>query len=983
MSLHHDPDPSKLARELRLLIRGDVLIEDWQRAMYATDASCYEIVPTCVVIPKGKEDVVQVVRYAYEHKMPLTARGGGSGLAGQALTKGIVIDFSTHLNRILQFDEESSTITVETGVYKGDVDAYLKARGKFLPPDPASSQYCTIGGLIATNGAGPHTVKYGNMIQYVVSLEVVLPNGEVIMTHPVAIDSSEFKLILSAKTLEGEIYRKLHELLEKHGETIRMAQPKVRKNVCGYRLERVINDGYFDLGQLIVGSEGTLGIILEAKMRVLDIPKATSLALLYFDDLEKMDVAVGKIGLLKFTPSAVEFFDQAVIERAKAVYPEIARSVPSETHVALAVEFDGNGREEVESQLDAAKPFLNSCDAISVEFGSERKRVEQLWQIRKKAVGLVMKIRGKRKPLWFVADIVVPAIHLGKFIGRIHDTCAKYGFEAVVYGHAGDGHMHIRPLLSLQDEKEINLVTKVAQEIFELGTSLGGSISGEHGDGLARSEYTRLVYGQEVADLFMRVKNLFDSRGIMNPDKKPKGSPGLLIQNLRYGTDYKRRQITPALNWSIKENRVIRKITCYDEELDYASEVELCHGCGQCRSRSYENRMCPVYKGLGNEIDSCRGRNNLLRWMLKLAGLAEDFALTDEYRDAIYKHCIQCKMCHIECLSNVNVAKLMAEARARYADVKGIPKGYSFFIDIDKYGRMGSKMAPASNWLFANPIFRYGMEVATGISRKRRFPAFSRPTFEERFAKHVCPSGDRMEVVFFYDTYINFNNPQLGMTIVDVLEANGCRVICPSQKSSGLPALIEGAPEKGRKIALYNIEQLAPYAKRGVPIVCFSPSAGIALKMEYENVVNGLDVRTVAENTMDLHEFLWNLHQRELLVAPMKPVKRHVNLHFHCHTLVQKVEPEVKNALGLIPDLKYEVLERGCCGIGGSYGFIKGNLENSMKIGSDLFNAVRASNLPTYSTGESCKMQIEQGSGREIRLTIELIAESLGLLRDS
>ena len=389
--------------------------------------------------------------------------------------------------------------------------------------------------------------------------------------------------------------------------------------------------------------------------------------------------------------------------------------------------------------------------------------------------------------------------------------------------------------------------------------------------------------------------------------------------------------------------------------------------------------MCPVFKGLGSEIDSCRGRNDLLRWMLKRDGLAEDFALTDEYRDIIYDHCIQCKMCYIDCPSNVNVAKLMAETRARYAAVRGTPKGYSFFVNIDKYGRMGTAASPVSNWLFANAVFRYGMEATTGISRKRRFPDFVRPTFENRFAKHQPPTGERTDVVFFYDTYLNFNNPQLGMTIVDLLEANGCRVLCPPQGSSGLPALIEGAPAEGKKQAQFNVENLAPYAKRGIPIVCFSPSAGLALKIEYENVLDGPDVRAVAENTVDIHEFLWALYQRGALHLPLRPVEKQVNLHFHCHTLVQKVDQQVKDVLALIPGLHYQVLEKGCCGIGGSYGFI--NFDKSMRIGSDLFMAVGASEIETYSTGESCKMQIEQGSGKHIGLTTELLAESFGFGR--
>ncbi|MGH9877498.1 MAG: FAD-linked oxidase C-terminal domain-containing protein, partial [Nitrososphaerales archaeon] len=508
-------------------------------------------------------------------------------------------------------------------------------------------------------------------------------------------------------------------------------------------------------------------------------------------------------------------------------------------------------------------------------------------------------------------------------------------------------------------------------------TSVNGSVSAEHGDGLARSEFIKDVYGNEIYLLFVKVKELFDPKNILNPNKKVT-LQGTFVKNFRYG--YERREQKNILNWQINDSKVTTKITGYNTELSYGNEVDLCHGCGSCREQNFGLRMCPVYKGLNDEVSSCRGRNNVLRWLSKMDGLSKEFALTEEYRDIIYKYCVQCKMCLVDCPSNVNVGKSMAEARAAYAKVNGLPKGYEYFVNIDKHASLGCKLAPLSNFLMSNKLFRAILESKTGIDSRKRFPKFSKKTFDKVFEEytHETRTSFSKRVAFFCDTYIRYVDPMLGIRLVKMLQKNGYDVVFPEQMSSGLPALLEGAPDVGRQIAEYNVKHLHQYASKGIPVICFSPSSSIALKMDYLNVLDNEQTRTVAENTYDIHEFLSNLHGRNELDTNFRPIDEEVGIHFHCHTIVQGVDKHVLNLLKLIPKLKYHIVEKGCCGVGGSYSFIKDNYDLSMQIGKELFNLVKQERK-VYTTGESCMLQIEEGSNKNLGLTIDLIARAYGI----
>ncbi|MEO9365131.1 MULTISPECIES: FAD-binding and (Fe-S)-binding domain-containing protein [Candidatus Nitrosocaldus] len=966
----------QLVDELRASIKGRVLTGMLDRYMYASDASAYEMLPLCIVIARDVQDVVSTVKVAYKHGIPVTARGGGSGLAGQAIGSGIIIDL-THMNRLLALNLEDGYVTVEAGMYKGVLDRELKRHGKFIPVDPSSSDYCTIGGMIANNASGAHTVKYGSMIDYVEELDVVLADGSIIHARKVDLNYDD-------DSVEARLARELYSILAPKMGVIREGFPKVSKNSSGYRIDRVLlNEHTVDLAKLFVGSEGTLGIVVRASLRIIDIPRFRALALLAFDDTYNAALYVRDI-MARLRAATVELLDRTVIDIARSIDSNFGYGY-KDYECILFVELDGNSIDDVRSMMDKLISISSNAKGLKhITCSYDEDEISRLWEVRKRALAYTMKVRaGKSKPIAFIEDPVVQVDKLPDLVDALRRIYRMYGVQYTLYGHAGDGNLHTRPILDLSSDDGLRVMKALAYEVFNVVKKMKGSISAEHGDGLARSEFVRMLYGDEIYSLFVKIKQILDPKNIMNPEKKVTNHRDLLVKNLRYSKGVSRDDDNNTmLVWGSKSSAIARRITGYEDELAYVDEVGLCHGCGMCRELNYKVRMCPVYKGLQDEVASCRGRNNVLRWLLNIAHTVEkqeqDALMgSKEYEELIYKYCIQCKMCLIDCPSNVNVGKIMAEARARYAKINGLPKGYAYFAEIDRYAKLACRYSWLSNMLINSRLFRIALEHLAGIDARKRIPRFSSKMFDDLFHEYRQPALDK-SVAFFADTYIRYIDPMLGLKIVRILNINGYRVEFPEQLSSGLPAILEGAVDKARRIVEFNTSSLYPYASKGIPIVTFSPSASLALRMEYLNVLDDHRSRAVAEHVQDVHELLYNLKSRAELVE-FKPVDEDILVHMHCHTIVQGYDRHLISLLKSIPSLRFSILEKGCCGVGGSYSFIKDNYALSMQIGRELFDAVKASEKRVYTTGESCRLQIEEGSGRDVGLTIDLIAKAYNI----
>ncbi len=985
-----------IASSISKRIKGELLWDDWQRVMYATDASHYEILPLCAVLPKEAEDVVNVVKFAHEQGLPVIPRGGGSGLVGGALGSGIVFDFSKHMKQIFEIGEDY--VVCEPGIFRNNLEFEVEKKGLSFPPNPSSSAYCCIGGMIGANGSGAHSLKYGHTIDYLEALDLVLYDGSLVHLGKVKLDSQEWKEIRSQgnSTPRSRIYNQLFDLTSTKVSTIRASMPKVSKNSAGYRLDLIFDekDNSFNPAKVICGSEGTLGIVVRAQFRLIKKPQRRGFLILRYDSFKAMGDAIPSI--TKRGPSATELMDKSVIDAASVLNPEVRELNNNDKLIALIVEFDGDDEKKISQELRELQEEMRQQNPNPSEIITDPKEIERIWSMREEALGFAYKVRkGEKRTEALIEDTVVPPEKLGEYLQKLVDVYKEMGFEQMSWGHVSEGNIHTRPFVNYKSASELERAQELADRIYALVASYHGSSTGEHSDGILRAPYLKVIYEEKLVELFKDVKKIFDPSGLMNPGKKTDALELSPLRNLRYGANYSTKPSAAmyVMNWGGQSTRVIQGITGRNVALDYEHEVESCFGCGKCREQSQKSRMCPIYDAEYEEVSACRGRNNLLRWMNKIGGLASDFATTKEYGEAIYKNCIQCKMCLIDCPANTDVGKLMAEARARYTKARGVPKGYNFFFEIDKYAKYGCSIAPLSNWAMRNSFMRYLTEKIAGIDRRKHFPPFHRKTFVQRFysssstahekilPERVNPQGAEDYVAFFYDTYLNYNDPELGLRIVRLFEKNKLTVIVPEQKSSGMPAIIEGAPDKGKEYARYNVSRLYPYAARGVPIVCFSPSAGLTLKNDYLDVLDTPESRLVSENTFDIHEFIIKLERDgALLKEEIRPIGiEKFLLHLHCHSLVQKVDTQVKEALSYIPGLQFDLLENGCCGNGGSYSFIAGNYLRTVKMGRGLIHDIQNSKVPVYSTGESCKVQLEQGAGQRIGLTSELLCQAFGV----
>lgn len=981
----------RVANSIAKLIKGDVLWDDWQRVMYATDASSYEILPLCVVIPRTAEDVTNVVRFAHEQGIAVTPRGGGSGLVGGALGSGIVFDFSKYMNKIITIDDES--ITCEPGIFRDNLESAVEKKGLTLPVNPSSSAYCSIGGMIGANASGAHSLKYGHTIDYLESVDLVLYDGTLVSLQEVNLDSEDWKelRVKGNSNHRSRIYNELFDLVSKNNETIKRSMPKVSKNSAGYRLDLAVDEEkrIFSPAKVVCGSEGTFGIVVRARFRLIKKPKKRGFLILHYDSFKSMGDAIPSI--TKHRPSATELMDKSVIDAASVLNPQVKDLNKGDKQIALIVEFNGDDQDEITRQLKNLQEEISNENKNESEIITDQKEIERIWNLREESLGFAYKVReGERRTEGLVEDTVVPPEKLGKYLGELMRIYKEMGLKQMSWGHVSEGNIHSRPFLNYKSAEDLKKAKELADKVYSLVGSYNGSSTGEHSDGILRAPYIKTIYNEEMIEIFKNAKRIFDPSGLMNPRKKVDSLDESPLRDLRYGENYSTKPSAAmyVMNWGAESTKVIKDITGREIALDFEHEVESCFGCGRCREQSNTSRMCPVYDAQYEEVSACRGRNNLLRWMNKIGGLASEFSTTKEYGKAIYENCIQCKMCLIDCPANTDVGKLMAEARARYTKVRGVPKGYKFFFDLDRYANYGCATAPISNWAMKNPFMRYFTEKVAGIDRRKNFPPFHRERFVQLFNdshSKINPvdikENENGYVVFFYDTYLNYNDPNLGMRIVRMFEKNGLQVIVPEQKSSGMPAIIEGDPAKGRKYAKLNISNLAPFAFKGAKIVTFSPSAGLTLKNDYLDVYDTAESRIVSENTLDIHEFLCELNKNKLLRKDiMKPTEtKNCYIHMHCHTIVQHAENQVKEALSYVPELEFDILENGCCGNGGSYSFIAGNYLRSMKMGKGLVEDIKRSTIPVYSTGESCKVQLEQGTMKSVGLTSELLCASFGV----
>jgi len=961
-----DPDlRARLERDLRASLAGEVRFDAVARSLYATDASPYRIAPHGVVFPRHPGDVRAALEVARAHGVPLLMRGGGTSLAGQTVGEAVVVDTSRHLDQVLAVDPEARTARVEPGVVRDRLNARLAPLGLHFTPDISTSDRATIGGMVANDSAGTRSIKYGKTVDQVIAMTVLLADGAVSELRTVA--GPELEARLAARGVEGDAYRTVHRIVFEHEAEIRARTPRVMRRVAGYHLDELLPGRPFNLAKLVCGSEGTLAAILDVTLALHPVPRRRVLALLHFDALAAALEAVPAI--VAHGPSAVELIDRDLFELAAdnpALAPHIGW-VRGDPAAVLSVEFDGDDDAELAAHLDAlaADPGAGGR-AYATYLASDAAAQHEVIEFRKKGLGIYATVPGAAKPTPFIEDAAIPIEHLADYVPQVLEVCRRHGARAVLYGHASVGVLHVRPLLDLKRGEGVAAFRAIADEVFALVQRYGGSWSGEHGDGLARSEKLREAFGETVYQAFVDVKRAFDPEGVWNPGKIVGAPP--MTGNLRYGVGY------PAVHLP----------TVFDfgpEGLLGAAEA--CTGVGACRKEGV-GTMCPSYMATRDEAHGTRGRANVLREAI-VGGLPG--GLTSREVHDVLDLCLECKACKAECPSRVDVGKLKSEVLQAAYDAHGTPFSARFIGGVARLAPLGQALAPLANALLPLAPVRWGIERATGIDRRRTLPAFARQRFDRAFARRrrararagppLAATGDAPRVALFVDTWANFHEPGPAHAAVRVLAAVGARVELVPYRCCGRPLISQGLLREARAQATANVAALRPYVERGVPILGLEPSCVSAFTDDYPDLLPGPDTDALARHVRPLEAWLagrWS--SGDLRPAEVfEPGDAPVLLHGHCH---QKAVLGTGPARAVLGWAAHEVREvdAGCCGMAGSFGYTHHAL--SLAIGEQrLFPAVRAHAGEVVACGFSCRHQLADATGTRPRHVAETLAGAL------
>ena len=979
-ALARDPGPTvseyvDLAADLREAVGGDVRFDEYAQILYATDGSIYQARPAGIVYPETAADVRAAVSVATDHEVPILPRGAGSSLAGQTVGPGcVVLDMSRHMDGLLEVDPEAQRATIQPGIVQDDLDAHLADYGLKFAPDPASSNRATVGGGIGNNSTGAHSVRYGITDAYTEEVKAVLSDGSLLHARPVVLDSQEYEDIVSKDDREAEIYETVRSLIEDNEAEIADRYPELKRRVSGYNLDRVIYENadgetVINLAKLYVGSEGTLGVIVEATLGLVTVPDETALVLYCFENLVDAMAAVPEA--LEFDVSAVELMDDEVFRLAAESdgYDEYVEPIPEGTAAALMLEYDSELHDDFEAAVAETNAyFVDDGDAFdAIEAYSEDDQAD-IWKLRKAAIPLLMSLQGDPKPYPFIEDATVPPEELAEYVTEFEAVLDDHGTSAAYFAHAGSGTLHIRPILNLKDEDGIETMHSITDDVTDLVLKHHGAFSGEHGDGMARTEFNPKMYGEDLWHAFKAVKTAFDPEWYMHPgnvvyrespeDPGPDGERGVgadMREHLRYGAEYQSLEPQTTLDFS--------------DEGGFSHLVELCNGCGTCRQHGTDT-MCPTFRASREEIQATRGRANMLRAAIS-GELSDDELYSERFQSEVLDLCVGCKGCKSDCPTGVDLAKLKAEVKHEYHQEKGTSLRSRLFGNIDRVSAIGSTLAPLANAAQKLPGSGLVAEKVLGIAPDRDLPTFTRTTLEDWFVargRSQVPAEEAEDrVLLFPDTYTNYSYPEPGKAAVEVLEAADVHVqvldsdeVAPSGRAAFSMGLLDEAHDRAQT----NLEALAPYVEDGWSVLFVEPSDAVMFQDEYTDLLGGESAGPRADDRVEdlavaaygVSEYL-NTHavyDRIDFDAP----DEYLTYHGHCN---QKALDRDFHAAVTLREAGYDVdhLDSSCCGMAGSFGYEAEHYDVSKAIGNILYEQVTDSPGDTVvAPGASCRSQL-------------------------
>jgi FAD/FMN-containing dehydrogenase/Fe-S oxidoreductase len=958
------PSSDALARELAAAIDGEVRFDVATRALYSTDASVYQIEPVGVLIPRSADDIVATVQLAASHGVSITARGGGTSQAGQAIGTGLVVDTSKYLNRVLAVDTERRLARVQPGVVLDELNAALKPHDLRFAPDVSSASRATIGGMIANNSSGARSVLYGKTIDHVHELTVVLADGRVTTFAPRSGDALAEAQAVDG--IEGAAYRELPPLAQKLAAEIDRRFPKILRRVGGYNLDALVDPGAaVDLSRLIVGSEGTLAFVVEATVGLVPLPRAKALLTAEFDEL--LDALGATPLILGHGPAAVEVMDDFILShtRENASLDAVRRSiVQREGSALLCIELYADEADALPPRLERlARDLAASFPGCRTRALSDAAAQARVWHLREAALGLSMATRGDGKAISFVEDTAVAPERLRDYIAGFLQIVERHRTHAGVYAHASVGCLHVRPVVDMKTADGIAMFERIASDVADLVLEFGGALSGEHGDGLVRGAFNEKMFGSTLYQAFRTVKRTFDPNGLFNPGRIVDTPP--ITAHLRFGAGYETPN--PATHFDYKAFG------------GFGRAVEMCSGVGACR-KTRDGTMCPSYMATREEAHSTRGRANVLR--LALNGRMHEAGLGPDDVRGVLDLCLECRACKSECPVNVDVGRYKSEFLAAYWAEFGTPLKARAFGYVDEIASWGSAFAPVANRLAASTIGRRLAEATIGLDRRRTPPLWARRTLRSRLASHVHAGSDRTPILFA-DTFTSHVEPEIGVAAFEVLRAAGLGATLAPHVCCGRPLISQGLLSEARDRAARNVSALYPRASQGAPIVFVEPSCLSAVREDAPDLLSGsLRERAlvVASRAVQFEEYLEGELGGGRATLPLRQGPRSILLHVHCHQRSMGLGPPAAALLRRIPGATVTDLDAGCCGMAGSFGYTKDHYAVSQAIGErKLLPAARAlgPDAVLAAAGTSCRHQVHHFTGIHARHPAVLIHASM------
>jgi FAD/FMN-containing dehydrogenase/Fe-S oxidoreductase len=1028
-----EADRMHVQADLRGLLKGDVHFAPIYQQLYSSDASIHEIQPLGVVRPRSVQDVSELLKYCSEREISVFARGGGSGLAGQSLGRGIIVDFSRYMRRV--HAPRSETVRVQTGVVLLDLNRDLKRRGYLFGPDPSNRSVTTIGSMIAVDASGSHFPIYGSTGDRLESLQVVLANGQVVelSQHPWASDSP-------AESHAAVLAREVGLLLQQNSALIiKPPWGKIARG-CGYRFESVLDGERVDLARLLAGSEGTLGLVTEATLRLDRLAAVRGLMLLFFARLET--AAKAAVDLQREPLAACDLMDRRLLEIARDTESVYASIIPRGAEAMLLVEMQGTDPVNVRSSLMQILHKLQRRGKPVVSYRLTTDAIERnlLWRLARRVMPRLYRLKGSMRPLPFVEDIAIPPNRLPEFLMEVQNILKTERVTATLFAHAWHGLVDVRPFFDLSNPQHQVRLDRLSESLYAKVFEFGGTICGQQAIGLSRASWAERQLGGRL-ELCRRIKNVFDPNGILNPGKFLSPTPPRVSEHLRsvpklpeqvampiHGKDAmpignafdaaasllgSNQQLSDQLlqgelaklPWDEtlpvagldpqksdvgqpQESHEVRSdaislpvLLDWSDSDSMAYTARSCNGCGRCRADGDLERMCPVFRVHHGEEASPRAKANLLRGLM--TGTLEPELFESSELKEVSDLCFNCHQCRAECPATVNIPKLVLEAKAQHVASHGLPINERLINRTDLISAMGSRFPGIANWSLANPIMRWLLEKSFGIAQGRKLPRLSRKSFLSWAGREKLNRPDRStgrKVLFFVDQYANWHNPLLGRALVEVFRHHQINTYVPTSQTPSFMAMISaGDIQRARKLIRNNIKILSDGVRQGYDIVALEPTAIMCFQQEYRHLADSEDTALIAENSYEASAYLWAMHERNELELDLKPVNFSVIYHEPCHSRVLYPHRPALKLLELIPGLQVQLADAGCSGMAGTYGLQRKNFRTSIRIGWNLISRVRASSTQIGSTEcIACKLQMEQATSKPTVHPVALLAFAYG-----